>query len=190
MYKVPYRGVLNPGPVTRDIFATSVRISPMSWTRRVVIAYSLFLAQLCSTFSKWNDIGAYLPLQRRRLADCRFPWVDLAREIYRNATLLKIKLIRSLNTREEKLQSYMRLWDENLKVIVAEFITGLSVYNLLYKQEMRNLQAYGEDMLRKITVNSHESIETLKGSYDAVGAIPTICLYGFIEDGFHVVVVK
>ncbi|KAF4563915.1 hypothetical protein EYR36_003160 [Pleurotus pulmonarius] len=85
--------------------------------------------QLCSTFSKWNDI-------------------DLAREIYRNATLLKIKLIRSLNTREENLQTYMRLWDENLK-------------------EMRNLQARGEDMLRKVTVNSHESIETLKGSYDA-----------------------
>ncbi len=47
----------------------------------------------------------------------------------------------------------------------------LSVYNLLYKQEMRNLQARGEDMLRKVTVNSHESIETLKGSYDAVSPI-------------------
>ncbi|KDQ22249.1 hypothetical protein PLEOSDRAFT_1109370 [Pleurotus ostreatus PC15] len=101
--------------------------SAQSWS-----SYSGYLRdvpQLCSTFSKWNDI-------------------DLAREIYRNATLLKIKLIRSLNTREEKLQSYMRLWDENLK-------------------EMRNLQAYGEDMLRKVTANSHESIETLKGSYDA-----------------------
>ncbi|KAL4259354.1 KAR5 family protein, partial [Pleurotus pulmonarius] len=101
--------------------------SAQSWS-----SYSGYLRdvpQLCSTFSKWNDI-------------------DLAREIYRNATLLKIKLIRSLNTREENLQTYMRLWDENLK-------------------EMRNLQARGEDMLRKVTVNSHESIETLKGSYDA-----------------------
>ncbi|KAF9493750.1 hypothetical protein BDN71DRAFT_1057681 [Pleurotus eryngii] len=101
--------------------------SAQSWS-----SYSGYLRdvpQLCSTFSKWNDI-------------------DLAREIYRNATLLKIKLIRSLNTREEKLHSYMRVWDENLK-------------------EMRNLQSYHKDMLRKVTVNSHESIETLKGSCDA-----------------------
>lgn len=55
---------------------------------------------------------------------------------------------------------------------------------------MRNLQARGEGILRKVTVNSHEYIETLKGSYDAVGSILTICLFGFIEDGFRVVVVK
>ncbi|KAG5220984.1 hypothetical protein IMY05_C4485000100 [Salix suchowensis] len=93
---------------------------------------TLSLAQLCSTFSKWNDIGVSSPSQEGRLADCGFPWVDLAREIYRNATLLKIKLIRSLNTREEKLHSYMRVWDENLEVIVAELITRVSVYNLLH----------------------------------------------------------
>ncbi|KAJ8515859.1 hypothetical protein ONZ45_g6781 [Pleurotus djamor] len=56
------------------------------------------IPQLCNTFKTWNEI-------------------DVAREIYRNASLEKLQLLGDLRAREDRLSSSLECWNERIQEI-------------------------------------------------------------------------
>ena len=104
---VPWREVLSFGPVIPDISERFVR-NLISFVMRAYIQTNINPAQLCHVYRRWNDIGMlYFSL----VTDCCrhfFQTLDLARNIYHNVTIEKIKFLNLLFDHEKKSERQLQ----------------------------------------------------------------------------------
>ena len=94
-------------------YLREVRTSVLPFYHAYIFELHLSVAQLCQVFRRWNDIGALRYFFGVLVV---ILLLDLARDIYRNATMEKIALIRFILDREKKSAQYDERLNQRIPV--------------------------------------------------------------------------
>ncbi|KAJ3562343.1 hypothetical protein NP233_g9636 [Leucocoprinus birnbaumii] len=96
----------------------------------MVIRYSGYLRempQLCYAFRRWNEIdGTYKTLRSRVRGS------DLAKNLYQNATLENIAIIRILSAREQKFNDAFGAWKKGIQALTTRLDRSVDRFDGLY----------------------------------------------------------
>jgi hypothetical protein len=92
-----------------------VRTWALPFYHAYIFELNLSAAQLCQAFRRWNDIGECFVKSPFSSAS-EHCLSDLARDIYQNATIEKIALIRFILDREKKSAQYDEQLNQRIPV--------------------------------------------------------------------------